>query len=614
MKTAKQDTAVPITLTSEINDFASTLSYSGQHISKIILSTGTYTAEDITTTYNYFLEDANLKGKTLQRPQITFGATALGQGTYKNDLTLVSLENVEGVNALAENQKIEFHPNLTIIYGVNGSGKSGYVRLLKKALYSRASEEILGNVHLQIASQKVKADFIFKSGTDSELLKYPDQAKSISFRQFSVFDDKSISVHLNQKNQFEFRPAGLGFFSILIAAFKEIEAKINADIVTKTSAVNYATLFEGESPIRILLDNLDDKKILENLKKHLPYSEKDKDDCKKLEEKKIALVSMKKDKEIADLQDKKRLLVGCKTNIESYNKWFTADSIHKIKTAIENGIKTKEIATKEGIESFKADSIKDIGGKEWKAFIEAADAFAKKQGADYPKDTDVCLFCYQSLPDVSKDLINRYRIFIKSTAEKNASDAQQIIDKCIGGIEKLAFQLVPEDSVLYQWLGLDYPDTLKQLLKEISDQKELSANLVIDLKTGVVNQHTECAISGTLLDSVITMIENKIADLEKSNPSMEIEKLNKDINYFEHKRKLEQHFITGTQGCESIFYFIFLFFRCRCFCCFIVFLCFTRTLIGFFKHRSISQPYHPRIFVCILNPMAIRFYTPCFAR
>ncbi len=540
--TPEQSTVIPITLNSEINDFASSLSYSGQYISQIILSTGTYTPENITTAYSYFLEDANLKEKILERPQINFGTATFGHEAYKNDLTFTNLENVEGVNALAENQKLEFHPNLTVIYGTNGSGKSGYVRLLKRVLYSRASEEILGNVHLQTNTKPIKADFTFKSGSDIQLLKYPDHAKNILFRQFSVFDEKSISVHLNLKNQFEFRPAGLGYFSILISAFREIEAKLSADVISKTSTINYSILFEGESSIRTLIDNLDDKKILENLKKHMPYSEKDKEYSKKLEEKKIALAASKKDKEIADLQEKKKLIEICTANIGAYNKWFTADSLNKLKTAIEIGISTKEIATKEGIENFKSDTIKDIGGKEWKDFIEAAENFSKKQGNAYPTTKDICILCYQPLSDEAKNLINKYWTFITSTAEKNAGDAQQVIDKCISGIDKLTFQLLAEDSILYNWLGTNYSEILKQLVDGINSQKQLAANLVNDLRTNIVTSRAESQIDRSQLDRIVVEIDNKITELAKSNPTDEIDALNKILVYLEHKRKLELHY------------------------------------------------------------------------
>lgn len=46
---------------------------------------------------------------------------------------ITSIKNLHNVNALAEGQSLPIAPTgLTIIYGENGAGKSGYSRVLKK--------------------------------------------------------------------------------------------------------------------------------------------------------------------------------------------------------------------------------------------------------------------------------------------------------------------------------------------------------------------------------------------------------------------------------------------------------------------------------------------------
>ena len=59
---------------------------------------------------------------------------------------LVSITHHAGVNALAPEQTITFSPSLTIVFGKNAAGKSGYIRILKRACRARAVEPVLGNV------------------------------------------------------------------------------------------------------------------------------------------------------------------------------------------------------------------------------------------------------------------------------------------------------------------------------------------------------------------------------------------------------------------------------------------------------------------------------------
>lgn len=74
---------------------------------------------------------------------------------------LKGIRNLVNVNALKNDQRLEIGSQLTIIYGDNASGKSGYARVMKKAFKARSIEPILPNVYTQ-ASSKVKASAIFE--------------------------------------------------------------------------------------------------------------------------------------------------------------------------------------------------------------------------------------------------------------------------------------------------------------------------------------------------------------------------------------------------------------------------------------------------------------------
>lgn len=48
-------------------------------------------------------------------------------------VSLLSIFHHRGVNALAEDQTLKFAPSLTVVYGDNAAGKTGYIRILKSA-------------------------------------------------------------------------------------------------------------------------------------------------------------------------------------------------------------------------------------------------------------------------------------------------------------------------------------------------------------------------------------------------------------------------------------------------------------------------------------------------
>lgn len=70
---------------------------------------------------------------------------ALGVSVSK--VTLTSLKHVSGVNALADDQEIEFCENgITLLYGQNRSGKSGYFRIINQLAKGEIPYSILPNV------------------------------------------------------------------------------------------------------------------------------------------------------------------------------------------------------------------------------------------------------------------------------------------------------------------------------------------------------------------------------------------------------------------------------------------------------------------------------------
>ena len=63
---------------------------------------------------------------------------------------LLGLQNVQNINRLAPQQKLTFAPDgLTVVYGDNGAGKSGYGRILRQVCQARGpASELRGNVFL----------------------------------------------------------------------------------------------------------------------------------------------------------------------------------------------------------------------------------------------------------------------------------------------------------------------------------------------------------------------------------------------------------------------------------------------------------------------------------
>src|SRR5690606_3793000 len=367
------------------------------------------------------------------------------------------------------------------------------------------------------------------------------------FEQFAVFDGNSVLKHLENKNEFEFRPAGLSFFADYTNAIIRVEQKLSAEIAMKQSPNDFSVWFDGSSEIKTLVENLKAETNIDDLKKYTPFSDEDKTQKEAIQKQydELLLASKGKEKEIKSLESIKSLLAQNKQAIEKLNQYFTTDVIAKVKTAITDCISKEATAKAEGIENFKTDKIQGVGTTEWKNFIVSAETFAKKQkveNAEYPENGDSCLLCQQPLLDDAQTLILNYWTFIKSVAEQNARQAQEKLDKAKEYYENLNFDLFPQDNTLTVWLTEKYPNELEALKLELAEQKTLAENIVSDIQSKTANERAEIKISIEQHTTIETAIDTLIKNLKEDEQSKELEKLLTTKTLLEHKEKFNTHF------------------------------------------------------------------------
>ena len=256
------------TLEMEIKEFACGLPYWARFISSEILIGNTISDDEIDKAFSFLLQSLKLIEET-KNPEISLICNPNTLGDFKEDVIFDTLRNIEGVNALIEKQTLEFSPSLTIIYRSNGAGKSGYVRLLKNAFYSKDKEQIIENINLTAGHKPVYAELDFVSGNEPIPLIYPDNSNNGVFNQFAVFDGEIGRKHLSNRNDFSFRPAGLSLFADFNSALERLQNKLSSEIYARpiNNPFSDDELFQGESEIKNFLSTLSHNSKLKILKK-----------------------------------------------------------------------------------------------------------------------------------------------------------------------------------------------------------------------------------------------------------------------------------------------------------------------------------------------------------
>ena len=153
------------------------------------------------------------------------------EGAGDAALRLVAIKELAGVNALAEGQTLPFGPTgLTVVYGDNGAGKSGYFRVLKHGCQARALEPILGDVR-QPSPPNPRATFeVVGDGEAPRPIHWDGGSPSPELRQFSLFDSECGRQIIGTASDPVFLPVGLEAFSPFATLLDEFKALLEGEI------------------------------------------------------------------------------------------------------------------------------------------------------------------------------------------------------------------------------------------------------------------------------------------------------------------------------------------------------------------------------------------------
>ncbi len=508
-----------------------------QYAGNRILEGENVTDELANTTYVVFKEDYSLNPIEKERADIIFNEIAVSEAATVGLLQLQLIKEIENVNALAAGQSIPINPNLTIIYGGNGTGKSGYVRLLNNAFNSRGDKNILPNVFNGTPSGAPTCKFTFQSTAAPFDLQYPLQRDNVEFTQFSVFDTHSVKVLLEQDNKLNFTPSGFEFFEKIIELYEILKIKLNAEIRFNRPANEFINFFVNDNAIRTQMLNLGAASNEEELKTLGNYTEEDAAKLVALIAKREELKALDIPKRIAELQKLLTQLLEFRTRQQAILDCLKADNIEQYKVLINAFHKFQELAKQDGVKSLEEFNIELLGSNEWKEFIKASRSYASlieanRESNAYPSAEDNCLFCLQPLSDKENTLINSYWNLLKSKAEGELNGIIQAIRELEKKIKGLLPAKFDEGTTPFEYLN-SFNTTLAATWKEIASASQTARQNVIH---NLANRNLDLpmasfVVSANELDHVVAKLKATIAELFQKNPTKELAELEIQIQF-----------------------------------------------------------------------------------
>jgi len=338
---------------------------------------------------------------------------------------LVKLHEVENVNRLASEQVLQFgETGLTAIYGDNGSGKSGYARIFKRACGARDQESILANVFAEAPTKPAAASFVLAGQSVAPLTiawKNDGATPQAPLNSIPVFDSRAAPFYVEKSAALAFVPYGLDCFERLAALLDAVSAQRHQQ-VTMIDAACAKPLVEGDLQAKaeeafVALLSLE----YPELEKHLVWSEE-------LQEALDAVSEA-----AADPQARVKTLLEASIDLKQYVTGLHAAhqmvSDANIQTAInlKQGAKAAQAAANlSADELFSRKPLKGIGSESWRMLFEAARNFSTMSaypGREFPPsdEGDRCVLCLQDLDSEARARFHEFDSFVKAEVSTNAA-------------------------------------------------------------------------------------------------------------------------------------------------------------------------------------------------
>lgn len=377
--------------------------------------------------------DGKLAETTCSFPVSAFSQDAIGT------LRLCSIGNIEGINALAPKKPLEFGKgNISIVYGNNGSGKSGYVRLLKHVCGAREMGTLHRNVY-KPGSPVQKACISFELNGITKSHTWLGQGICEDLKGVDIFDTSYGKVFVSSEDEVSYEPPVLSFFSSIILACEKVASALDTEANLHQSQkpnipIDMQTTAEG-----IWYEAINAKTKPQDISKNCAFDSKEEIEMQTLQQRLAEQVPADKAKQLRkQIQHIDTLVQDTKRYIEQLSE----ENCRRIISAKKKSSLKKAAADAAVKKIFSDGEMEGIGSDVWKELWEAARHYSVSiayKEAEYPNVSDGsrCVLCHQPLTQEVKDRLLSFEKFVKGEMQKGVTDAAEEYETAIKTVEEL---------------------------------------------------------------------------------------------------------------------------------------------------------------------------------
>jgi len=386
-------------------------------------------------------------------------------------VSLASIYHHCGVNALADEQTLNFAPGLTVVYGDNGAGKSGYIRILKGACHARGREEILGNVVSGSAPFSPVVAIKYQVGDEATPREWTGAPDDELISRVSVLDTHGAAVYLTEKTNIKFRPFGLDLFDKLVQACKSVRAQLETDqrALGTDGLATIAPQFAAGTAAAKFLAVVSSLTTPEALRALTNLSDEEQARLAFLDKVLLDQKVNDPDKLAQQLTLRHGRVSGLARHLATVEAAIAATSVSAMIDARTAGFRKAEEAKRLREATFTAGLLAGTGTENWAVMWEASRSFSEEvayPGQAFPVAAEgaQCVLCQQNLDHAASHRLEQFQSFVISKTESELRQLRESFTRQRKAFLDLQIQTEAAEEALKE-IALDQ----EQLATEIGE-------------------------------------------------------------------------------------------------------------------------------------------------
>ncbi len=335
-----------------------------QNAATLLLEQATLTDEDISKLALQCLQE--VQGK-LPKPSCTFPLSSFSP-IGGDSLRLCSISNIEGINALAPKKPLEFckcnksefnkDNNLTIIYGHNGSGKSGYIRLLKHVCGAREKGILHNNVYKRDRHNKKACISFVQNGIQKSYI-WSDDGVCNDLSNVEIFDNSFGKIFVDKGGEVTYEPPILSFLTSLIQLCEKVAASLEDKASRHQSRKPSFPSEKNETAEGLWYKSINVDTSTRDIDNNCTFSDNDDAEILALQQR---LAELSPADQAKRLEQEKVHIDRLVRDAQTYLEQLSTDNCRRIIAAKVNLISKEKAANIAAAETFSGSELEGIGG------------------------------------------------------------------------------------------------------------------------------------------------------------------------------------------------------------------------------------------------------------